>query len=81
MQIASVYAGSRNSYRRSPCGLSPLLVNGKSGISTVFLVFLTVFIGFWLFSTTFAPIRSDAPHTISASAASRHSLLNTREQP
>jgi hypothetical protein len=40
--IASVYAGSRNSYRASPCGLLPPLVNGKSGISTVFFVFFSV---------------------------------------
>jgi hypothetical protein len=54
--IASVYAGSRNSYRGSPCGLSPLLVNGKSGISTVFFVFFWVLAGFQWFSTTFAAI-------------------------
>jgi hypothetical protein len=46
LTIASVYAGSRNSYRGSPCGLSPLLVNGKSGISTVFFVFFSIFVGF-----------------------------------
>jgi hypothetical protein len=55
-RFASVYAGSRNSYRASPCGLLPLLVNGKSSISTVFFVFLRVFLGFWRFSTTFAAI-------------------------
>jgi hypothetical protein len=46
LTIASVYAGSRNSYRGSPCGLLPLLVNGKSGISTVFFVFFSIFVGF-----------------------------------
>jgi hypothetical protein len=46
VRFASIYAGSRNSYRGSPCGLSPLLVNGKSGISTVFFVFFSVFVGF-----------------------------------
>jgi hypothetical protein len=56
LTIASVYAGSRNSYRGSPCGLLPLLVNGKSGISTVFFVFLWVFMGFEPFYTTFAPV-------------------------
>jgi hypothetical protein len=57
--IASVYAGSRNSYRGSPCGLSPPLVNGKSGISTVFFVFFGVFVGFSWFSTTFAAVFAD----------------------
>jgi hypothetical protein len=56
LTIASVYAGSRNSYRGSPCGLSPLLVNGKSGISTVFFVFSGIFFGFRRFSATFAAV-------------------------
>jgi hypothetical protein len=34
----------------------PLLVNGKSGISTVFFVFFAVFMGFEPISTTFAPV-------------------------
>jgi hypothetical protein len=34
----------------------PLLVNGKSGISTVFFVFCRIFLGFQRFSTTFAAI-------------------------
>jgi hypothetical protein len=34
----------------------PLLVNGKSGISTVFFVFLGVFLGFEPVSTTFAAV-------------------------
>jgi hypothetical protein len=54
--IASVYAGSRNSYRGSPCGLSPLLVNRKSGISTVLFVFFGILAGFMPFSTTFAAV-------------------------
>jgi hypothetical protein len=56
LRFASVYAGSRNSYRGSPCGLLPLLVNGKSAISTVFFVFLPVFLGFQRLSTTFAAV-------------------------
>jgi hypothetical protein len=56
LTIASVYAGSRNSYRGSPCGLLPLLVNGKSGISTVFFVFFSVLAGFRPISTTFAAL-------------------------
>jgi hypothetical protein len=59
VQFASVYAGPRNSYRASPCGLLPLLVNGKSAISTVFFVFLPVFLGFWLFCTTLEVIAPD----------------------
>jgi hypothetical protein len=55
-RIASIHAGSRNSYRCSRCGLMPPLVNGKSGISTVFFVFCAIFIGFQRFSTTFAAI-------------------------
>jgi hypothetical protein len=34
----------------------PPLVNGKSGISTVFFVFCAIFVGFQRFSTTFAAI-------------------------
>jgi hypothetical protein len=55
-RIASIHAGSRNSYRCSRCGLMPPLVNGKSGISTVFFVFCAIFVGFQRFSTTFAAI-------------------------
>jgi hypothetical protein len=56
LTIASVYAGSRNSYRESPCGLLPPLVNGKLGISTVFFVFSSIFFGFKRFSATFAAV-------------------------